>query len=81
MAVVRPLRGLRYDPARTAVSRALAPPYDVIDEVQRERLYALGPHNIVRVDFGKPVAWLGLPAVEAAQLGALLIAKAKEIGQ
>lgn len=53
MAVVRPLRGLRYDPARTAVSRALAPPYDVIDEAQRERLYALGPHNIVRVDFGR----------------------------
>ncbi|HEY6378794.1 MAG TPA: DUF1015 domain-containing protein [Candidatus Dormibacteraeota bacterium] len=53
MAVTRPLRGLRYDPARTAVARALAPPYDVIDEAQRERLYGLGPHNIVRVDFGR----------------------------
>ena len=29
--------------------------------------------GIVRIDFGKPVAWLGLPAAEARQLAALLI--------
>jgi hypothetical protein len=34
--------------------------------------------GIVRVDFGKPVAWLGLPPAEAIQLGQLLIARARD---
>lgn len=29
--------------------------------------------NIVRLDFGKPVAWLGLPPNEAKELAALLM--------
>ncbi len=30
-------------------------------------------NGIVKVDFGKPVAWLGLPPPQAAQLGLLLL--------
>lgn len=36
------------------------------------------PHGIVRIDFGKPVEWLGLPPNEAVALAQLLIRKARE---
>lgn len=50
MAVVRPLRGLRYDPARIGdVGRVLAPPYDVISRAEQEELYGRSPHNVVRL--------------------------------
>jgi hypothetical protein len=35
--------------------------------------------GIVRVEFGKPVAWLGLPPPEARQLGMLLLHHASQI--
>lgn len=35
--------------------------------------------GIVRVEFGKPVAWLGLPSAQARGLAALLIEKADEL--
>lgn len=35
--------------------------------------------GIVRVEFGKPVAWLGLPVNEARALAKLLLEKADEI--
>ena len=34
--------------------------------------------GIVRIDFGKPVEWLGLPPEEAVALAQLLIQKARE---
>ena len=34
---------------------------------------------IVRVEFGKPVAWIGLPSREARDLAQLLIEKADEL--
>lgn len=36
-------------------------------------------NGIVRLDFGKPVAWLGLPAAEARALGSALLQKADEV--
>jgi uncharacterized protein (DUF1015 family) len=49
-----PIRGFRYD---TSVAGSLAdlicPPYDVIDDASRERLYARSPHNFVRIEFPK----------------------------
>ncbi len=52
MATVRPFRGLRFDPALAGpLDACLAPPYDVISPELRERLLALGPYNIVQVDF------------------------------
>jgi uncharacterized protein (DUF1015 family) len=50
MAVVRPLAGLRYDPARVGdVGQALAPPYDVITPAEQAELYARSPHNVIRL--------------------------------
>jgi hypothetical protein len=36
-------------------------------------------HGIVRLEFGKPVGWLGLPSPLARQLAAMLIEKADEL--
>jgi uncharacterized protein (DUF1015 family) len=47
-----PFRGLRYDAAAAgALSDLICPPYDVIEEAERERLYARSPHNFVRIEF------------------------------
>jgi len=43
-----PFSGLRYAGA-SDLSRLAAPPYDVIDDAERERLEALDPHNAVRL--------------------------------
>ena len=50
MAVVRPFRALRYDPAVGGPLEALvAPPYDVIGPAQREELLGRSPYNIVHL--------------------------------
>ena len=38
-------------------------------------------NNVVRIEFGKPVAWLALDPAAATQLGRLLIVKAEEADQ
>lgn len=52
MADVQPLRGIRY-PFETlsndAITRKVAPPYDVIDPQHRDELYERDPHNIIRI--------------------------------
>ena len=57
MAEFIPFRGFRYD-TQTRVrpiplSDLICPPYDVIDEAERERLYARSPYNFVRIEFPK----------------------------
>lgn len=48
--VVRPFRGVRYDPARVSdLAAVTSPPYDVIDPDDATRLEGLDPHNIVRL--------------------------------
>jgi len=37
------------------------------------------PNGIVRILFGKPIGWLGLPSREARDLAAMLIEKADEL--
>jgi len=50
MAVVRPLRGVRYDPAQVGdPGRVVAPPYDVISPAEQAALYARSVHNVVRL--------------------------------
>lgn len=49
MAVVRPFRALRYAPSAGALEALVAPPYDVIDDAQREELLARSPHNVVHL--------------------------------
>jgi uncharacterized protein (DUF1015 family) len=49
---IRPLRGYRYaGDADRDVSAVVAPPYDQISPDTQDRLYAMNPHNIVRVTF------------------------------
>jgi uncharacterized protein (DUF1015 family) len=50
MVTIRPFRALHYN--QTAVgdlSRVIAPPYDVIDEAHRDRLYDSSPYNVIRL--------------------------------
>jgi uncharacterized protein (DUF1015 family) len=57
MADVQPLRALHYDLAKVgSLAGVAAPPYDVIDPVQRADLAARSPYNVVRIDLpeGEP---------------------------
>jgi uncharacterized protein (DUF1015 family) len=48
--LVRPFRGVRYDPARVSdLAAVTSPPYDVIDRDDLEHLAGLDPHNVVRL--------------------------------
>ena len=50
MADVRPVKAIRYDPARIGdLGAVVAPPYDVISTDTVERLYARSPYNAVRL--------------------------------
>jgi hypothetical protein len=53
---------------------------DADDEGElRMALAADHANGIVRLEFGKPIAWLGLPSGEARQLAKLLTEKADEL--
>lgn len=50
MALIRPFRGLRYDPAVVGnLSEVIAPPYDIIYDEWRNKLYERSPYNIIRL--------------------------------
>ena len=52
MAEFIPFRAFRYDASVAGpLSDLICPPYDVIDEAERERLYARSPNNFVRIEF------------------------------
>src|SRR5256885_2272466 len=54
MADVRPLRGIRYTPARVGdLAQIITPPFDVISEEAQERYYARNPYNVIRLELGK----------------------------
>jgi uncharacterized protein (DUF1015 family) len=53
MAILRPFRGILYDPRRVDLSRVVAPPYDVISAKDQARFYAQDPHNVVRLIAGE----------------------------
>jgi uncharacterized protein (DUF1015 family) len=49
-----PFRALRYDSSVAGpLSGLICPPYDVIDDKEREHLYARSPYNFVRIEFPK----------------------------
>lgn len=53
--VVRPFRGLRYDPDRVSdLAAVTSPPYDVIDPDSATHLEELDPHNVVRLILPRP---------------------------
>jgi len=49
MADIAPLTPLRYDLAKVALEKVVAPPYDVISPVEREELAARDPYNVVKL--------------------------------
>jgi uncharacterized protein (DUF1015 family) len=49
-----PFQGLRYRPAATLISQVMAPPYDVIDSVERVHLASRHPANAVLVELPEP---------------------------
>lgn len=54
MVVVRPFRGLMYNPEKIgSFDLVLAPPYDVITSLQQEELYRRSPFNVVRLILSK----------------------------
>ncbi len=63
MAAVRPFRALRYDEAAGGLDRLVCPPYDVIDDAQRQELLAASPNNAVRLE---------LPELSYDLVGALI---------
>jgi len=53
---------------------------DATDEGELRMALAADPQNgIVRIEFGKPIAWLGLPSRQARELAAALIDKADDL--
>jgi uncharacterized protein (DUF1015 family) len=53
MALVRPFRGIRYNPEKVEVPAAVTPPYDVISEQDQERYYSQSEYSFVRLILGK----------------------------
>jgi uncharacterized protein (DUF1015 family) len=54
MPRIRPFVGLLYDPDLAGrLDHVTAPPYDLIDALERDRLHALSPHNAVRLIRGR----------------------------
>src|SRR2546426_12829874 len=54
VAEIAPLRALRYADQSEPLGDLLCPPYDVISDAERDRLYGLSPYNFVRVEHPKP---------------------------
>src|SRR5258708_39839994 len=51
VAQIRPFTGVHFSRERDAdFSKLIAPPYDVLDEGDRQALRAAHPHNIVNID-------------------------------
>jgi uncharacterized protein (DUF1015 family) len=63
VADVRPFRALRYDEVAGDLDRLVCPPYDVIDDAERQALLAASPNNAVRLE---------LPELSYDLVGALI---------
>ncbi len=51
MSTIRPFAAIRYDTSRSRdLSRKLAPPYDILDQADKDRLLAGDPQNFVKID-------------------------------
>ncbi|MBI3999998.1 MAG: DUF1015 family protein, partial [Candidatus Omnitrophica bacterium] len=53
MDIVKPFRALRYDPAKAALERVIAPPYDVISKGYEAELHERDPRNVIRLELGQ----------------------------
>jgi uncharacterized protein (DUF1015 family) len=56
MALIRPFRGVRYNPALVGdLQQVVSPPYDVISAEQQTVLHLRSPYNAVRLDLNRDV--------------------------
>jgi len=54
MAIIRPFRGVRYNPAIAGdLSQLVSPPYDVISPEQQTELHLRSPYNAIHVDLSQ----------------------------
>ena len=53
MAEVRPFNAVLFNPSMVNIANVVAPPYDVVSQEEKERLYNKSPYNIIHVDAGK----------------------------
>jgi uncharacterized protein (DUF1015 family) len=54
MLNLRPFRALHYNAAAVGdLAAVIAPPYDVIDAAELDRLYERSPYNVVRIDLNR----------------------------
>ncbi len=54
MALIAPLRGLRYNPAKiSSMEEVVSPPYDVIDAKAHAELFQKNPYNMIQLDLSK----------------------------
>ncbi|RJP71238.1 MAG: DUF1015 domain-containing protein [Candidatus Abyssobacteria bacterium SURF_17] len=72
MARIVPFRGLRYDPSRVDMREVVAPPYDVINDEERDFLHDRHPNNVVWLEKGKDLPGDGPGENKYARAGRLL---------
>lgn len=53
MAILKPFKGILYNPKKVKGDEVMCPPYDIISEEIREDLYKKSSFNIIRIDHGK----------------------------
>ena len=73
MAVIRPFRGIRFDPSKAgSLEKVICPPYDVVDDAERKRLAGLSPHNLIRVELPQETPSVPATDEDYARAGNLL---------
>jgi uncharacterized protein (DUF1015 family) len=65
---LEPFRALTFNQARVeSLDRVVAPPYDLIDRMRQEELYARSPFNVVRLELNREADPYGAAAATLAQ--------------
>jgi uncharacterized protein (DUF1015 family) len=65
---IEPFRALTFNRERVgAFNRVVAPPYDLIDRVRQDELYARSPYNVVRLELNREADPYGAAAATLAQ--------------
>ena len=63
MAIIRPFRGVRYNPALAGdLSQLVSPPYDVISPDQQTELHLRNPYNAIHLDLNQDADRYGAAA-------------------
>ncbi|MGM0688695.1 MAG: DUF1015 domain-containing protein [Bacillota bacterium] len=56
MALIKPFKGIRFNQSLVKnLGHVITPPYDVIDDIEQERMLKSSPYNLVRLEYGQPL--------------------------